>query len=256
MLLQSKELRARARRQAGGFCNSIEKPYIYCTEDDGAITMKRIIQYLLTASLLLGGCIAARGQAKVYTKGFLLEDFPSAIVKVIPTGNVLFDLDFKTAITECWTISPWEMCDVDDFTRARTEPDSYVLSIVSSGGLVFLSLDKGGKEDDANKRRRPFNVAALPLATLENFGMGEYSRLPVWLDILQDYVSAAIENEKIAYAGLKYRNNQKLPEQYSVATFTPTKPSKGDFSYTLWYDEESHELYRYEKHRFNGREFK
>ena len=218
--------------------------------------MKRIIQYLLTASLVLGCGIEAAGQAKVYTKGFLLEGFTNTIVKVIPTGNAMFDMAFKTAITEGWTISPWEMCDVDDFTRARTDPESYVLSVVSTGGLVFLSLDKGGKEDDANKRKRPFNVAALPLSTLESFGLGDYSRLPAWLDILQDYVSAAIENEKIAYFGLKYRNSQHLPEKYSVATFTPSHPAKGDFSYTVWYDDASHALYRYEKHRFNGKEFK
>ena len=218
--------------------------------------MKRIIQYLLTASLLLICGLAASGQAKVYTRGYRLEGFSNAIVKVIPTGNALFDMAFKTAITECWTLSPWEMCDVDDFTRARTEPDSYVLSVVSAGGLVFLSLDKGGKADDPDKRRRPFNVAALPLSTLEYFGLGDYSRLPAWLDILQDYVSAAVENERIAYLGLKYRNSPKLPERYSVATFTPTHPAKGDFSYTLWYDEDTHALYRYEKHRFNGTVFK
>ena len=218
--------------------------------------MKKSIQYLLTASLLLGSCLAARGQAKVYTRGYLLEDFPNAIVKVIPSGNVMFDMAFRTAVTECWNISPWEMCEVDDFTRARTEADSYVLSIVSSRGLVFLSLDKGGKEDDADKRRRPFNIAALPLSTLEDFGFGDFSRLPAWLDILQDYVSAAITHEKAAYSGLKYRNSAKLPEKYSVATYAPSNPVKGDFSYTIWYDGETHALYRYERHRYNGREFR
>ena len=205
---------------------------------------------------MAGTAFQAAGQAQVYTKGFLLDDFHNAIVKVIPSGNAMFDLAFKAAVTECWTLSPWELCDVEDFTPARTEAGNYVLSIVSSGGLVFLSLDKGGKADDPDKQKRPFNVAALPLATLENFGTGDYSRLPVWLDILQDYVAAAADNEKIAYSGLKYRNSGTLPEKYSVATFTPSQPKKGDYSYTLWYDEDTHALYRYEKHRYNGKVFK
>ncbi len=218
--------------------------------------MNRWIKYLMTAVLVAGMGFQAAGQAKVYTKGFLLEDFPNAIVKVIPSGNEMFDMAFRTALTECWTISPWELCDVDDFTRARTETGSYVLSVVSSGGLVFLSLDKGGKEGDADKRKRPLNLAALPLSTVENFGSEDFSRLPAWLDILQDYVSAALEKEKIAYIGLAYRNGDKLPGRYSVATFTPLRPVRGDYSYTIWYDEDSHALYRYEKHRYNGKEFK
>ncbi len=210
----------------------------------------------VTAVLAMTCSVAAAGQAKVYTRGFRLEGFSNAIVKVIPSGNAMFDMAFKTAVTECWTLSPWEMCEVDDFTRARTEADSYVLSVVTTGGLVFLSLDKGGKADDPNKLKRPFNIAALPLCTLESFGFGDFSRLPAWLDILQDYVAAAMENERIAYSGLKYRNTAKLPERYSVATYTPEHPAKGDFSYTIWYDEDTHALYRYEKHRYNGREFK
>jgi len=211
---------------------------------------------MMTAALVTGMVLQAAGQAQVYTKGFLLDGFRDAIVKVIPSGNAMFDMTFKTAVIECWSISPWELCDIDDFTQVRTEEDSYVLSIVSTGGLVFLSLDRGGKAEDPDKRKRPFNVASLPISTLEGFGQNDYSYLPAWLDIIQDYVSAALENEKVAYSGLKYRNNAKLPEMYSVATFTPLQPSKGDFSYTIWYDAGTHALYRYEKHRYNGREFK
>lgn len=212
--------------------------------------------FLITLFLLLSGSGRCAAQARIYTRTYLLSDFSSTVMKVVLSGNSMMDMCLREAVSSGWTLSPYEFCRPDDFDEVRKDPLSYVMSVVSAGGLVFLSIDKGGREDDKDTRNHPFNLAKLPVATSENFDSRDFSCLPVWLDIFQDYIQKACKHEKSAWAGLSYRNRSKLPENYTILSFEPSHPAKGDLSCSVWFDSDSHILWRYFLRRFDGKRFK
>ncbi|MBO4447013.1 MAG: hypothetical protein J5764_02680 [Bacteroidales bacterium] len=218
--------------------------------------MKRFLAVFVSVLALLGFSLDCTAQARLYTRKFILENFSTVILKVVPSGNKLLDLCLKDAIYGNWNISPYEICDPDDFDALHADPSNYILCIVSIDGLVYLSLDKGGKQGDKDALKRPMNVARLPIATREDFGSRSFSYLPAWIDMLQEYVSEASAHEKTAYLGLGYHNKWPLPEEYTTLEFIPRNPGRGTVAWRIVYDQDTHVLYRYTRLKFDGSIFK
>lgn len=166
--------------------------------------MKRIL-ILMTAMLFP---ILAGAQAQITTKKIKIADFPEKVTKIVLTGNDFYDLSLRDEIAAGWTLSPYEFCTMEEFNSLKYN-DEYYFLITADGkfkkenepGLTFLTLIKGGKgaSEGINKM---LEVVSLPIASAENPSGREFVFMPAFIDIIQDYTIAAMNNDINGYAGL------------------------------------------------------
>lgn len=166
--------------------------------------MKRIL-ILMTAMLFP---IIAGAQAQITTKKIKIADFPEKITKIVLTGNDFYDLALRDEIAAGWTLSPYEFCTLEEFNSLKYN-DEYYFLITADGkfkkenepGLTFLTLIKGGKgaSEGINKM---LEVVSLPIASAENPSGREFVFMPAFIDIIQDYTIAAMNNDINGYTGL------------------------------------------------------
>jgi hypothetical protein len=166
--------------------------------------MKRIL-ILMTAMLFP---ILAGAQAQITTKKIKIADFPEKVTKIVLTGNDFYDLSLRDEIAAGWTLSPYEFCTMEEFNSLKYN-DEYYFLITADGkfkkenepGLTFLTLIKGGKgaSEGINKM---LEVISLPIASAENPSGREFVFMPAFIDIIQDYTIAAMNNDINGYTGL------------------------------------------------------
>jgi hypothetical protein len=166
--------------------------------------MKRIL-ILMTAMLFP---IIAGAQAQITTKKIKIADFPEKITKIVLTGNDFYDLALRDEIAAGWTLSPYEFCTLEEFNSLKYN-DEYYFLITADGkfkkenepGFTFLTLIKGGKgaSEGINKM---LEVVSLPIASAENPSGREFVFMPAFIDIIQDYTIAAMNNDINGYTGL------------------------------------------------------
>ena len=167
--------------------------------------MKHLRNILLVATLLTMAFTAA-GQAKISTKKVRIADIGTRTTKVVIGGNALTDGVFRDEVSARWRISPFEFCTVEEYNSQKTDPDLYFLLMAKSeekkyDGMLTLTLMKGGKPDAEDQRKRPVDVASLPLCSASFPSGREMTLLPAMLDILQDYATKAVESDKAGYSG-------------------------------------------------------
>jgi hypothetical protein len=166
--------------------------------------MKRLL-IILTGILIP---ILASAQAHIETKKVKISDFPQKVTKVVLHGNEFYDAILKEEVALRWRVSPYEFCTVDEFNTLKHN-DNYYFLITADGkfkkenepGLTFLTLIKGGKgaSEGINKM---LEVVSLPIASAENPSGREFVFMPAFIDIIQDYTIAAMNNDINGYAGL------------------------------------------------------
>ena len=152
--------------------------------------------------------LIAGAQAQINTKKIKIADFPQKITKVVLTGNEFYDLMLRDEIAAGWTLSPYEFCTLEEFNSLKYS-DEYYFLITADGkfkkenepGLTFLTLVKGGKgaSDGISKM---LEVTSLPIASAENPSGREFVFMPAFIDIIQDYTTAAMDKDINGYAGL------------------------------------------------------
>ena len=163
-------------------------------------------------ALLIVFPVASAGEGKVFTKKVRLSDFTTKTTKVVMTGNAMLDAAMKDEVASRWQLSPYEFCSVAEYDRLKFKPDYYFLRIVRnvpegvSGGVMFLSLLKGGKEKNPDSLDRMFEVISLPLAPTEFSSGREFLYIGAFLEIIQNYVEDAMEADTKGYAGLASYN--------------------------------------------------
>ena len=159
-------------------------------------------KYLLIALLCL--CqIAAYGEGRVYTRRARLEDFPSRTTRIVLTGQEMFNVVLKEEISSRWMASPYEFCSVADYTRDRYTDLYYFIRFPFDDDFTYMTLTKGGDPDNENQLKQGFDVVRIPIAPAVMAGGDELVYLPAYIDIMQEYITRAMESEKVAYRGLK-----------------------------------------------------
>ena len=159
-------------------------------------------KYLLVALLYL--CqIAAYGEGRVYTRRARLEDFPSRTTRIVLTGQEMFNVVLKEEISSRWMASPYEFCSVADYTRDRYTDLYYFVRFTFDDDFTYMTLTKGGDPENENQLKQGFDVVRIPIAPAVMTGGDELVYLPAYIDIMQEYITRAMESEKVAYRGLK-----------------------------------------------------
>lgn len=166
--------------------------------------MKKLL-ILMTAALIP---LIAGAQAQVNTKKIKIADFPQKVTKIVLTGNDFYDLALRDEIAAGWTLSPYEFCTLDEFNTLKHKDDYYFL-ITADGkfkkenepGLTFITLVKGGKGASQGIDKM-LEIVSIPIASAENPSGREFVFMPAFIDIIQDYTSAAMSKDINGYLGL------------------------------------------------------
>lgn len=168
------------------------------------VNMKRILVSLAAAAL----CLLASAQAQITTKKMKIADFPDKTMRVVLTGNFLFDQTLKKEFGNRWFLSPYEFCTAQEFEESKASPDFYFFLVVTGQfrkevepGLDLLTIVKGGVGADGGISSM-YDVATVPLRATEDHDGRELVFIPALLDILQDYISTSMKTDIEGYAGL------------------------------------------------------
>lgn len=166
--------------------------------------MKRVLIFITAALLPL----LANAQAQINTKKIQIADFQQKITKVVLTGNEFYDLALRDEIASGWRLSAYEFCTMEEFDALKNSEEYYFL-ITADGkfkkengpGITFLTLTKGGKgaTDGISKM---LEIVSLPIASAENPSGREFTFMPAFIDIIQDYTEAAMSKDINGYIGL------------------------------------------------------
>ncbi|MBQ5582412.1 MAG: hypothetical protein IIU68_03565 [Bacteroidales bacterium] len=234
--------------------------------------MKNIAKHIFILLAFLLCTLEAFPQGKVYTRKAKLEDFPISTTKVVIDGNSFLGIALREEIALRWRISPYEHCTPQEYDQLKTNHSYYFINLIEEEGIAFLVLTKGGKEEDSDQFKRPFEVVRVPFASVGDPSGRELIFMGAFVDILQIFVEDAMLADQVAYSGLKHYNSTKLShkviyldpekadEQYLNNTpgtlvgicISPTEISKRSYCYKMLITADSHELYYYKKFKYRG----
>lgn len=235
--------------------------------------MKKFTTHLIILTLALLCSICAYGQGKLYTKKARLEDFPTKTTKVVIEGTSFLGAALREEISTRWRISPYEFCNSSQYESLRDDNSLYFLNMAEDEGIAFLILSKGGKEDEVDNLKKPFEVIRMPIASIGDPTGKELMFMGAFIDIMQAFVEDAMLSDKAAYAGLKWYNTRKFngksiyvnnseaidslylegaPEALLGITIAPTVISSKSKCYKMLVSADTHELYYFKSKRFTG----
>ena len=234
--------------------------------------MKPRLNHLFLTLFLLLCSLSAFAQGKVYTRKARLGDFPTRTTKVVLSGDSILLLALHEEVSVHWRISPYEFCTPEEYERLRGSNNYYFLTLAQEEGIAYLILSKGGKEDETESLRKPFEVVRMPIASLDNPTGRELIYLGAFLDIIQAFVEEAMVSDKTAYLGLSAAGGGKLTGRriyldpdtadavYPAAeagavlglSIAPVRINFRSVCYKMLIAADTHELLHYEKSRYKG----
>ena len=229
----------------------------------------RLIHLFLTL-LFLAAALPASGQGKMYTRKMRLADFPTKTTKIVLEGNSFLELALREEIAVHWRISPYEFCDMEEYGKIRNSSSYYFLTLAQDEGLAYLILEKGGKPDEKDQLKKPFEVVRMPIASVDNPTGRELVFMGAFLDIIQRFTEEAMVSDKVAYAGLESANRIHLrgrtvyldpdagdgaylreePDALLTITIAPEEPGPKTVCYKILISADTHELLSYERSRY------
>jgi len=202
-------------------------------------------KYLVILALTLLP-LGADAQMKVYTRSVKLKDFTSKTTKVVLGGTDDFNTALREEVFSLWSISPYEFCNAEDFKKIRTNNDYYFLHPEVSAGIVFLVLEKGGKAQEADPLKQGFTLASLPICGEKDSSGDNLQYMAAFVDIIQNFMEAALRNESVSYKGIKASTQPKGRGAKPVTLDIKPDPASDDGPrYRLVFDEDTHVLYSY-----------
>ncbi len=171
----------------------------------------RLRSLIFSLAFLVSALVPCSAQnGKFYTRKVLLEDFPAKVTKIVLSGDSMVDAVLREEVKLRWNFSPYEFCTVDEYESLKENVNYYFVHFVQSEGVVFLSLDKGGREEDPDIRNRSFEVLTIPVSTAGAATMENLTYMPAFISIFQDFVTRAMTSDGKAYSGLAYYNIKDL----------------------------------------------
>lgn len=228
-------------------------------------------KYFLAGALLLCS-IASFAQGQMYTRKARLEDFPTRTTKVVIDGTSFLEMSFREEITTRWRISPYEFCTHEEYEAMKTDNGYYFINLGAEEGIMFLIMSKGGRPDETDNLRKPFEVVRIPIASIGDPTGRELMFMGVFIDMLQAFIEDAMVSDQAAYSGLSWYNSRKLdgkriyldpdtvddlymsgePNALLGITIAPTEISFGSFCYKILVSADTHELYFFKKRKYRG----
>lgn len=233
--------------------------------------MKALSRIFFLLLVLSAACFSVSGQ-QMYTRKARLEDFPTRTLKVVAGGNSFLELSLKEEVSSRWRVSPFEFCTAEEYDGLKEDNGYYFLHLGTEEGIAFLILSKGGREDESDNFRKPFEVVRIPIASLGNPSGRELMYMGAFIDIIQAFVEEAMLSDRAAYMGLRMYNRRSLSGKeihvdadkadsvYNAGTpgavagivIAPTAISFDSNCYKMLIAADTHELYYFRKTKYKG----
>ena len=165
------------------------------------------------------------GQMQIRTRRVILEDFTRKTLKVVQCGNEMLTESLKNEVSKRWILSPFEFCSQEEFERLRTNENFYFLIISEkfikkSKILQNLSLTVLKGTPEAGNISSMFEVVSIPFATPANKDGRELIFVSAFLDLIQDYITDAIEGKVSGSKNLSYLTMPKsILEKKKIAIY-------------------------------------
>ncbi len=159
-------------------------------------------KYLLAAVLFFAGTVAW-GEGRMYTRKAKLQDFTAKTLRVVLTGQEVFDTMLKEEISSRWMVSPYEFCTVQEYHADKLSNMYYFLRFAFDDHYTYMVLSKSGDPENEDQLKQGFDVVMLPVAPAHSTLGSDMEYLPAYIDIIQRYAIRARESDNVAYRGLK-----------------------------------------------------
>ncbi len=228
--------------------------------------MKSTLKLIFSIVILTLYGLPSFAQGKVYTRKARMADFPTCTTKIVSSGDSFLDIAFRKEISTRWRISPYEFCTPQEYDQLKTDNSLYFLYIGTDGGVCFLVLEKGGKEEAENNLGRPFEVVRIPICSQSMPNGRELMYIGAYLDVLQAYTEDAMVSEQAAYSGLKWYNKpftgktvcfeqdlsdtlftEGRPDTIVSIYINPDEPGKDKKCFRMLISTDTHELFYYKE---------
>ena len=128
----------------------------------------------------------------------------------------------------------------------------------------------GGKPDEEDHLKKPFEVIRMPIASVDNPTGRELVFMGAFIDIIQRFTEAAMTSDKVAYGGLESANHIRLrgrtvyfdpdladeaylraePGALLTITIAPEEPGPRTVCYKMLIAADTHELLSFERSRY------
>ena len=190
--------------------------------------MKRVL--ILISAVLFP--LLAGAQAQINTKKIKIADFTEKTTKVVLTGNDIYDQVLRNEIAAGWTLSHSEFCTLQEFEALKND-DSFYFLITADGkfkkesnpGITFISLVKGGNGAGEGLNNM-LEIVSLPIASAEDPSGREFSFMPAFIDIIQNYTEASMSRDINGYIGLinnteNFKDNPNLELLFAECDLAP-----------------------------------
>lgn len=235
---------------------------------------KQHIFFLAVFAVLLTAAVAqAQTPAKIYTKMKRMADFPTTVTKVVLSSQSMFELAVREEVISHWSASPYEFCTVDEYEQLKTDNSCYFLRLVQDEGVAFLCLSKGGKEDEPDNLKIPFEVVRLPIGAYGDITGREASLLGAFVDIIQQFALESMQSDRVAYTGMGTYNGKDVkgkkiyvnperacevleagdPDALAAIVIAPREISFKTWCYKMLIDAGTHEMYYYDRIRYKDK---
>ena len=160
---------------------------------------------------------------------------------------------------------------MEEYARIRNSSSYYFLALAQEEGLAYLILKKGGKPDETDQLKKPFEVVRMPIASVDDPTGRELVFMGAFLDIIQRFTEEAMTSDRVAYGGLESANHIRLrgrtvyfdPDQADEAilrdepgalitiTIAPEEIGPKTVCYKMLIAADTHELLSFERSRYN-----
>ena len=171
--------------------------------------MRNHLKFIFISFLLLLPFVC-NGQAKIYTRKMMMQDFLTSTTKVVLSGNSPLELTVRNEMTSKWRVSPFEFCNLEDYEKLKGDNSFYFLRLVAEDGVAFISLEKGGSEDNPDRSRRPFQIIQFPISLAGYMTGDEIIYMGAFLDIIQDFAEKAMESDITGYTSFFSSNTRSM----------------------------------------------
>lgn len=176
--------------------------------------MKRAALRLSAALILLCCALTSSAQTTIYTRKARVADFATKVTKIVLTGSQMIDECVMREVEARWYLSPFEFCTAAEFEQLQYNPSYFFLRLLtkeSHSDILFISILKGGKTDNATAIDAQYEVNSIPLGSLGDSHGRELVFFPACLEIIQQYIVDAGLRYFSAYKGL-YTSYRYIPQ--------------------------------------------
>lgn len=213
---------------------------------------------------------SAQTPAKLYTKKMRMADFPDVVTKVVLGEKSMLEMAVRQEVVGLWNSSPYEFCSPEEYETLKTDNSLFFLRFVQADGVVFLSLSRGGKEDETDQLKIPFEVVRVPVGAYGQACVVDIELIGAFVDIIQQFALQSMTSDRVGYSGIGTYNGKsvsgktivlsqekissalayQLPDVLVGVSVTPLEINFNTWCYKMLIDAQTHEMYYYTKVKY------